>query len=152
MRAFALCSLLTSPISAINLTTRTSPTPPISLTVEYSGRDFASVCIRVKMRDRELSTVLNVDTASCTNILVDGVPDDSVGMPLEANSYTASSLDLLLWYFFSSDQAIYSSVNFSRLIDVIRSKCQNLSTKSLSLSFPFASFQLLNIFLIPGIT
>ena len=79
MRAFALCSLLTSPISAISLTAGTSPTPPISRTVEYSGRDFASSCIRVKMRDRELSTVLNTDTASCTSILVDGVLEDSVG-------------------------------------------------------------------------
>ncbi len=86
MSAFALCSLLTSPISAISLTARTSPTPPISLTVEYSGRDFASTCIRVTIRDRELSTVLNTDMASCTNILVDGVLEGSVGMPLEANS------------------------------------------------------------------
>ena len=86
MSAFALCSFLTSPISAISFTARTLPTPPISLTTEYSGKDFASSCIRVKIRDRELSTALNTDTASCTNILVDGVLEDSVGIPLEANS------------------------------------------------------------------
>ena len=30
--------------------------------------------------------VLNTDIASCTNILIDGVAEDNVGMPLEANS------------------------------------------------------------------
>lgn len=50
----------------------TAQSRPISLTVEYSGKDFASICIRDKMRDRELSIVLNTDIASCTNILVDG--------------------------------------------------------------------------------
>ena len=56
MSAFALCSLLTSPISAISLTARTSPTPPISLTVVYSGKDFARTCIRVKIADDVLYT------------------------------------------------------------------------------------------------
>lgn len=69
LSVFALCSILTSPISAISFTARTSPTPLISLTVEYSDRDFASTCIRDKMSDRELSTVLNtvIDQASVGN-------------------------------------------------------------------------------------
>lgn len=60
--------------------------PQVKLHYQYSGRDFARTCICVKIRDRELSTALNTDIASCTNILVDGVLEDSVGMPLEANS------------------------------------------------------------------
>ena len=92
-----------------------------SLTVKYSGSDFARICIRVRICIRELSTVLNTDIASCTNILVDGVLECNVEMPLEANSYTASALDLLRWYFFSSAQARYFFVNSSRLMDVIKS-------------------------------
>ena len=59
IRAFALCSLLTSPIFAISLGARTLPTLPIS--------DFASACIRVTIRDSELSTALNTDISSCNN-------------------------------------------------------------------------------------
>ena len=84
--AFALCSLLTSPISAMSLGASVSPTPPIARMVEYSGNDLASTFIRVNILDRELSTALNTDIASCTNILVDGVLEESVGMPPDASS------------------------------------------------------------------
>ena len=61
---------------------------PCRLPAEYhrDGKGVWDNPVSYTHLDRELSTVLNVDTASCTNILVDGVPDDSVGMPLEANS------------------------------------------------------------------
>lgn len=92
-------------------------------------KNFASTCIRVKTRDREPSTVLNTDIASCINILIDGVLEDSEGLPLETNSWTISALDLLRWYFFCKTR--YSSVNFSRLMDVIRSKYRYLHLRSL---------------------
>ncbi len=41
--AFALWNLLTSPISAISFGARTSPTPPIARTVEYSGTESVTI-------------------------------------------------------------------------------------------------------------
>ena len=53
---------------------------------EFSNNTMASDCIRAKISVRELSIALNTETASCTSILVDGVSEDSVGIPLHASS------------------------------------------------------------------
>ena len=63
----------TSPISAINFGANVFPTPPISLTTEYSGKVLAISCIRDKIRPRVASTSLSTRTASVTSILTDEV-------------------------------------------------------------------------------
>ncbi len=86
LRTMAINLVLLLNSMSISFGASTSQTPPISLTVEYSGKDLARTCIRANILAKELSIALNTYTASCTNILVDGVLEDSVGMPPDANS------------------------------------------------------------------
>ena len=78
--AFPLRNLRTSPISAINFGANVFPTPPISLTTEYSGKVLAISCIRDKIRPRVASTSLSTRTASVTSILTDEVSEGNVGI------------------------------------------------------------------------